>query len=219
MFRANRRCIVKLVLLIFAGAIINIAVAWGCYIYGTQSVAVEESVDVPASHVKRMAQQLPSNATLSRTSFRYQSIGFAADRIYGELPDPRIDGAFSVPGGYQRPGCSVVEVRSGLPIHAISFIRLRDQHDSIALIGARRIGGRLMPTRPLGAGFAINTIFYAAIVWGLFAVPGVIRRRIGGVRRKRGQCAACGYSRRGTPQSEKCPECGGNILHRNKCIK
>ena len=40
-------------------------------------------------------------------------------------------------------------------------------------------------------GFAINTIFYAAIVWMLFAVPGAVRRR---VRIRCGQCASCGYS-------------------------
>jgi hypothetical protein len=70
---------------------------------------------------------------------------------------------------------------------------------------------RTIPTLPLLPGFAINTIFYAGIVWGLFAVSGAIRRRIGRVRRKRGQCAACGYSLRGRGSvggGDKCPECG-----------
>ena len=63
---------------------------------------------------------------------------------------------------------------------------------------------RALPLRPIFPGFAINTIFYAAIVWMLFAVPGAVRRR---VRIKRGQCASCGYSLRGNA-SETCPECG-----------
>jgi hypothetical protein len=64
--------------------------------------------------------------------------------------------------------------------------------------------GKVLPFIPLWPGFAINTIFYAAIVWMLFMGPGAVRRR---VRRKRGQCAACGYSLRGNV-SDKCPECG-----------
>jgi hypothetical protein len=63
---------------------------------------------------------------------------------------------------------------------------------------------RSLPLRSLWPGFAINTIFYAAIVWMLFAVPGMVRRR---VRRKRGKCAARGYSLRENV-SAKCPECG-----------
>jgi hypothetical protein len=61
-----------------------------------------------------------------------------------------------------------------------------------------------IPLEPIWAGFAINTIFYAAIAWGLFAVPGAVRRRL---RHKRGQCAACGYSLRESV-SDRCPECG-----------
>ena len=74
--------------------------------------------------------------------------------------------------------------------------------------GAVHLGDmKVLPLKPIWPGFAINTIFYAAIVWFLSFAPGAIRRRIGGVRRKRGQCASCGYSLRDIT-SEKCPECG-----------
>jgi hypothetical protein len=63
---------------------------------------------------------------------------------------------------------------------------------------------RVLPLRPIWPNFAINTIFYAAIVWFMFFAPGAIRKR---VRRKRGQCAACGYSLRGTA-GDVCSECG-----------
>jgi hypothetical protein len=66
---------------------------------------------------------------------------------------------------------------------------------------------RILPLLPLFPGFAINTILYAAIVWVLFAVPGAVRRR---VRRKRGQCALCGYSMRGSV-GNVCPECGAAV--------
>jgi hypothetical protein len=78
-------------------------------------------------------------------------------------------------------------------------------------IATRRTGDprlyRVMPLRPIWAGFAINTIFYAAILWGMFALPLALRRRR---RVKRGLCPACGYDLRGSA-SQNCPECGAAI--------
>ncbi len=63
---------------------------------------------------------------------------------------------------------------------------------------------RALPMRPLWLGFAINTIFYAAILWPLICGPFVLRRLI---RRKRGLCVACGYDIRHADH-DACPECG-----------
>ena len=63
---------------------------------------------------------------------------------------------------------------------------------------------RALPLRPIWPGFAINTIFYAAILWLLTLGPFTARRMI---RRKRGQCIKCGYDLRGTSEGG-CPECG-----------
>ncbi len=66
--------------------------------------------------------------------------------------------------------------------------------------------GRLLEFLPLGPiwpGFAINTIFYAAILWLPFA-PFQLRRNL---RVKHGLCIKCGYDLRGT-EHEVCPECG-----------
>ena len=54
-------------------------------------------------------------------------------------------------------------------------------------------------------GFAINTMFYAAMLWLLFAAlhpGGFVRRRI---RARRGQCPACAYP---IGASNVCTECG-----------
>jgi hypothetical protein len=59
-----------------------------------------------------------------------------------------------------------------------------------------------IPLRPLWPGFAINTLFYAAILWLLFAAPFALRRRR---RIARGLCPACAYP---VGVSPVCTECG-----------
>lgn len=67
----------------------------------------------------------------------------------------------------------------------------------------------VLPLRPIWPGLLANTAIFAA-PWAvlLFGVP--LARRA--VRRKRGLCEGCGYSRRGLPAGTNCPECG--LTHR-----
>jgi hypothetical protein len=70
---------------------------------------------------------------------------------------------------------------------------------------------RALPLRPIWPGFAINTMFYAAILWLLFAAlhpGGFVRRRI---RARRGQCPACAYP---VGASNVCTECGRPVTPR-----
>jgi hypothetical protein len=58
-------------------------------------------------------------------------------------------------------------------------------------------------------GFAINTIFYAAMLWMLWIAPGKIRRFI---RVKRHRCPACGYQIDSAPGiGPVCSECGAAL--------
>ena len=63
---------------------------------------------------------------------------------------------------------------------------------------------RFLPLHPIWPGFAINTVFYAALLWIVILGPGTARRVI---RRKQGRCINCGYDLRGA-EHEVCPECG-----------
>ena len=65
-------------------------------------------------------------------------------------------------------------------------------------------GPRVLPLYPIGTGFVVNTLFYAAILSLLFTGPFVLRRFI---RRRRGLCVQCAYDLRGA-KHEACPECG-----------
>ena len=63
-------------------------------------------------------------------------------------------------------------------------------------------------TAPQGAlwpGFAINTVFYAVVLWLMFAAPFALRRRR---RIRRGLCPKCAYDLRGSINATVCPECG-----------
>ncbi len=64
---------------------------------------------------------------------------------------------------------------------------------------------RIVPLRPLWPGFAINTLFYAVILWLLFAAPFVLQRFC---RVKRGLCARCAYP---IGVNDVCTECGTRL--------
>ncbi len=65
-------------------------------------------------------------------------------------------------------------------------------------------GDEVLPLMPIWPGFAVNTIFYGAILWLLILGPFALRRYI---RHKHGCCIKCGYDLRGA-EHEVCPECG-----------
>ena len=64
---------------------------------------------------------------------------------------------------------------------------------------------RYLPLKPVWEGFALNTAFYATILWLLIPGPFVLRRFI---RMKRGRCVKCGYPMGG---SGVCSECGAAL--------
>jgi hypothetical protein len=65
-----------------------------------------------------------------------------------------------------------------------------------------------LPLRPIVFGFALNTLFYAAILWLLILGPFVLRRFI---RVRRGLCPKCAYP---MAESSVCTECGRPLLQR-----
>jgi hypothetical protein len=64
---------------------------------------------------------------------------------------------------------------------------------------------RRIPMSPLWLGFAANTVFWS-VACGVGAY--VLGRTRRAMRRRKSQCASCGYDLRGLDPSGKCPECG-----------
>ena len=69
-------------------------------------------------------------------------------------------------------------------------------------------GDVAIPRHVLVLRTAINTVFYAGLLWLLFAAPFALRRHR---RIKRGLCPKCAYDLRGS-ESRVCPECGAATL-------
>ena len=64
---------------------------------------------------------------------------------------------------------------------------------------------RCLPLGLIGDRFAINTVFYGVILWGLFTAPFALRRRR---RIKRGLSPQCAYP---VGINERCTECGAAV--------
>ena len=95
------------------------------------------------------------------------------------------------------------EARAGLPLKALQGARTIQDGTTV-----EQRWYWLVPLRPVWPGFAINTVFYAFILWPLFAVGGTpfaLRRRR---RIKRGLCPKCAYP---VGTNDVCTECGAAV--------
>jgi hypothetical protein len=221
--RPRKRMMFKLLVLIIAGAIINAGVAWAfAAFYFVNPDALSLTVPESSQALKRFADFTPYGGGISGGERRtYQGVertdaffvsnnGFgasadvvAASKVESGWPIRALLGAqgrINHMGGFRDTSYERIVMTSCLQCEHQSLTDLRFGQVPLAPI-ERRL---LLPYGPIWPGFAINTFFYAAILWMLFTVPGALRRRI---RIKRGQCAACGYSLRENV-SERCPECG-----------
>jgi hypothetical protein len=64
---------------------------------------------------------------------------------------------------------------------------------------------RALPLWAFWPGLIADSAIFALLWWLALFAPGAFRRTL---RRRRGQCSACGYDLRGNPPSAPCPECG-----------
>jgi hypothetical protein len=210
--RPRTKLALKLAACALAGALLTVAVAWGC-------VAC-------ASH-KRL---------LPDVSMGW--LGF--DRTFDQWPDPPPAGwpgrgltfASEGPGvrGQVWQNAQVWgindsfydaywmrHIECGWPLTALKGLskhhilrdsgvvdRVRHEHWSGLRLRIRPRQPIMLPVEPHWPGFALDTAFYGALVFLLWSAPGVVRRR---TRKRRDRCPTCGYDLRGTTNGP-CPECG-----------
>ncbi len=219
------KAITTVIVWLLLGAIVNVAVAWGLTPF---VLHVKENKETRSRLPTRFAEN--GNVIEWWWAEEYLAVGTTALGVRwrrNEMPASYFDGTPSpatiVPKwlGFHRPSEAFANgtiekdefaaILWGLPCRSLAALaRSEGEWQRCVLIGQtpEPTLPRMLPVLPIWPGFAINTVFYAMILWGLFATPFALRRWR---RLKRGLCVKCGYDLRGRPQGSTCPECGSIV--------
>ena len=239
-----KRWVLRIAVLLALGAIVNVAAAWGCVLVGTlQQTAISADPSEWEWLSARGWSPLPDTSVIThRNEVRlFEGRGVVLHCYYEreEAIDVSRGPSFlhvassaqstsagwpllSIVGEVMHPAMAT---RQDIRVSAVPY-RMSDETPIVigatgsgvfvprSVIHGIEVGGRYLPLRPLWPGFAVNTVFYAVILWGLFAGPFVVRRWR---RIRRGLCPKCAYDLRGTRggAATACPECGCLHRHRN----
>ncbi len=248
-----KRRLLIIAIFLLLGAVVNVAVAWGCaaFVPGTGSGIEGVGRDDPRWHDLVGSKRPYMVAVSERSGYGHDSLivacwtGSPSDMQHpgrDDAPSPKSGDVVGVMEwsayGYDRlrlTGGSMrlrVEsqrtTRAGLPLRCLvgrlNFrawpSRPRTSEESEEYVGAwlvplRQVGppgllqGRsFLPLRPIWPGFAVNTLFYATILWLLLLGPFVLRRFL---RLRRGLCPRCAYQ---MGESAVCSECGVELPSR-----
>ena len=213
-----KRCLIRIMLFLILGTITTIAVAWGCATWspvGRLVISEDLMADYPGfGYTKHTGKIESSDSLILNTS---GPITYKQSSVPG-LPLV-IRFAFTASAGWPLR-CLKCDIDFGPPFGRVGFLGSNEpeiiedpidtnlwQYGIIIPPSFQPFGishrGQL-PIHPIWQGFAINTIFYAVIVWILWSSMFAARNFI---RNNRGLCIKCGYDLRGT-EHEVCPECG-----------
>ncbi len=227
-----KRWTIRVVLFLLLGAIVNVAVAWGCALsvdlgvytavrFGARTVAAfhrdlrETDFDGwklmrRAAPGGRVVAVVPEKASAPRGSANPDDVPADAASAYRRLCKYTDRPVNWPPGSWK----SLVDQSRGWPMLAMCCQYEYNSYipgttfvvNGIEIDDGQTVIGEaiVLPLRPIWPGFAINTILYAAALWTLTLGPFTARRAI---RRKRGWCLKCGYDLRGE-FSAGCSECG-----------
>ena len=216
----------KLLVFLLLGAIINVAVAWGISQSVNSSLYTKDRVPQFGYYQCSQTNSWWTVTYLSMPGFahvfsneRSLTPSGEGDRWFriDELPTWS---RFRASSFNSSTGSSYLplwrEYAWGWPMLALRFrqeantqVQSQQVFEAIAMpfrTPTARIPRRAKEFLPIGLiwpGFAINTLFYAGILWLMFAAPGfALRRRR---RIKRGLCVKCAYP---LGASSVCSECG-----------
>ncbi|MEE8156294.1 MAG: hypothetical protein V3T53_15175 [Phycisphaerales bacterium] len=208
-----KRRLFKVVLFLFLGAIVNVAIAWlfmkeySSHQRGATSAALSQAEWSILDNMGYVAQKRRDGWKFN-WSDRASSARLLVCRIY--LQDGRSLLAVD----------AYLHVEAGWPLRSLSGERIvpfesaqrwksgqvyTREFRSAAVIPTTPLIVR--PLRPQSFGFLVNSLIYAAAVWLLVCGPREVRRWL---RKRRGLCITCGYDLRGTEHAV-CPECGAEL--------
>jgi hypothetical protein len=203
----SRTIITRVIAFLLLGAIVNIAVAWGLAIFAPMRYTVSHcGVFIPTT--------VPNwdVAVISRTGAVLVDANASATMARNGPVDPKRIPHWSmtstVPSELDaQQDRSIQEIAYGWPqLTFFSRNSWNRRHEwGLVIPWFSKYDSRILPLRPLWPGFAINTIFYAAVLALVFFVPRKVRRF---VRVRRGRCPACAYP---VGSSPVCTECGAAL--------
>ncbi len=208
---------------LLAGAVVNVAVAWGCAVL----ILLMEPGRGPLPRVEASLRERGPDGSWyfwaihrseDRSVLLYHSFWDARseDFIYNDVStELRPDELAPSWAGLRTPPDTDYESRwvhgLGWPVvsmwrdYVLSANRYELLHGlGLTFLPSDRGLPRAVPLRPIWTSFAVDTLFYATILWLLIPGPFVLRRHL---RVRRGLCPACGYDLR-SGEDDACPECG-----------
>ncbi len=243
---AVKRRLTKLVVFLLLGAIVNVAVAWGCALARpfpgdswSDTLAAATGLYEPVATAWHWDDILSVDGR--GVGWETRCLDFLSERDdsvrrISDEPPPRILASVNLPG--ESTDVFVVYSAAGWPFEVLNGAAVLDYDVDVEpypaletwwcllmpfgptsglwpVVPASEIHVGLasgyqivVPLRPIWPGVAINTLFYAAILWLLTLGPFTARRMI---RRKRGHCIKCGYDL-SHAEHEVCPECGVAVV-------
>ncbi len=191
----KRRLLIVAIFLLL-GAVVNVAVAWCYAIGGWLPEGRQTIVELDRGEAKQLFADRMAVVAESTSGYEERCVGRTFLVVYIDPPDLAEHHVQVLMTGWP---CLALEGHWGL-VHG------RPKASGLLITRwGRRHTVVTCPLRPLWPGFAIDTIFYAAILWLLIPGPFVLRRFL---RVRRGLCPKCAYP---MGESAVCTECGRSL--------
>ena len=201
-----KRRIITILIFLLLGALINVVVAWGaCLVNLRSDTSKIEPEAVPTLWSRYAPPHWPAPGNNYDRGERAESFLRTFLRTGPHKPvaapdiGPDLYYVHSVDVGWP-----LRSLEGGDAFTVADAVIDRDYTTNLYIWGRPDRDEVWFPFGVIWPGFAIDTIFYAAILWLLTLGPFATRRLI---RRKRGRCIKCDYDLRGD-FSGGCPECG-----------
>jgi hypothetical protein len=203
----GRKIITRVIVFVLLGAIVNVAVAWGLWMLPMPKGGTFFLLTPGAAEVRWWRDHAPAGfADAPSAHFDQRSFGRClTDMNFEQAAGPGVAWQRHV-ALRRRAGWPMLTMEGATwsnPLEPSS--RLQRHGLFFPPSGWPNAATMGIPYVPIWRNFAINTLFYAAILWLLFAAPFALRRRS---RIKRGLCLACGYP---IGESDVCTECGARV--------
>ncbi len=188
-----KRRVLTVAVFMLAGAVVNVAVAWGCIAW--MPATFVESIEGTA-WPRSVPQWWGPSAPVRSGGWVWAGLGWDAREVWVYGHD------WNSTAGVWRAGWPF---RSLTGYELESVYQLETRYDSSGLweISSDPETDSLL----IGVswpGLLTNTLLYGFAIWLVTVGPFALRRLI---RHRRGLCAACGYDLR-HGEHEACPECG-----------